>query len=75
MAQINPLNWSKEPSQNYLNNHLLYRGIKDNLWKYFKTLNSISPNFFIRKEAIKGLSMDWSKYATPNDTLNHLIPL
>ncbi|MBD3254905.1 MAG: hypothetical protein GF383_07415 [Candidatus Lokiarchaeota archaeon] len=35
-------------------------------------MSRIYPNFFITSQAEKGLSVDWSKYATPSFTLSHL---
>lgn len=35
----------------------------------FKNPHQIAPNFFMTKHAIKGLSVDWSKYASPDKTL------
>lgn len=72
MAEEDPLSWETEQSEDYLDYHLLYRGVHKVLWKNWPDLNRIYPNFFITSQAEKGLSVDWSKYATPAFTLDHL---
>ncbi len=72
MAQENPLNWEKEPFENYLDEHSLYRGIHRNIWIKWPILENIQPHFFYSDNAEEGLSMDWSKYSTPEDTLKRL---
>lgn len=74
MANEHPMSWTKEPHANFLNNHELYRGVKSFLWKSWASLDEIEPNFFTEKQAIGGLSVDWSKHAKPEDTLNRLQP-
>jgi len=74
MCQDNPLNWPKEEPEDYKDKHLFYRAIKDNLWMKFRDLDKIEPNFFMIKESEKGLSVDWSKYSEPRETLNRMIP-
>lgn len=64
------LMWQKEPVENYLDEHLLYRAVSRGLWETWQSLNIIDPNFFNIKNAEGGLSFDWSKYSTPQDTLN-----
>ena len=61
--------WETEPPSNFLNEHYLYRGIHKDLWKQWSSINSIEPNFYITRHAKNGLSVDWSKYAKPSDTL------
>ena len=71
MAEEDPLTWEDEPYQNFLNNHLLYRAIPKIIWKHWVPDFKIRPSFFITKNALEdGLSVDWSKYARPVDTLN-----
>jgi len=72
MAEEDPLTWETEPSENFLDEHFLYRGINKNIWKTWENLEKIYPNFFMKRRAVDGLSCDWSKYATPQATLNHL---
>lgn len=72
MAEEDPLTWETEPSENFLDDHFLYRGIHKNIWKNWTNLQKIYPNFFMTKRAIDGLSSDWSEYAYPQNTLNHL---
>lgn len=72
MVEEDPLNWETEPSENYLDDHFLYRGVHKVLWKNWPDLNRIYPNFFITFQAEQGFSVDWSKYTTPSFTLDHL---
>ncbi|TFG22237.1 MAG: hypothetical protein EU529_11055 [Promethearchaeota archaeon] len=72
MVEENPLSWETEPDENFLDDHFLYRGVHKRLWKTWPELNRIYPNFFITTQAEQGLSVDWSKYATPAFTLAHL---
>ena len=72
MAEEDPLSWETEQGEAYLDYHLLYRAVHKVLWKNWPDLNRIYPNFFITSQAEKGLSVDWSKYATPAFTLDHL---
>jgi len=72
VAEEEPLTWETELSENYLDDHNLFRGIHKNLWKTWESLLKISPNFFITKNALDGLSTDWSKYTRPQITLEHL---
>ncbi len=74
LVEENPLDWEIEPPENYLKYHLLYLGIHKDLWIQWSTLEKIHINFFMTKHALDGLSVDWSKYAEPKDTLNHLTP-
>lgn len=74
MAQESPMSWPVEASDNFLSTHELYRGVKHFLWKTWKSLDEIDPNFFTEKQAKGGLSVDWSKYSEPKDTLNRLSP-
>lgn len=69
MVEEDPLKWEIEPSENFLPEHLFYRAIPKTLWALWKDINKIEPNFFMIKENEKGLSVDWSKYAKPKDTL------
>ncbi len=59
----------KEPFINFLDEHHLYRGVPKNLWKEWDNLNEIEPTFFMLNNAIDGLSVEWSKYAQSNETL------
>ena len=43
MAEENPLNWVEEPAENYLDTHLLYRGVKRFLWASWPNLETIYP--------------------------------
>ena len=72
MVEENPLNWEVEPSENFLDNNYLYRGIKKVLWSTWPDLRKIYPNFFTIKQTKGGLSVDWSKYCSSEDALNHL---
>lgn len=72
MAEEDPLTWETEPSENYLDEHFLYRGIHKNMWRKWENLQKIYPHFFMKKRAVEGLSSDWSKYSNLQTTLNHL---
>ena len=72
MVEENPLTWESEPFTDYLDQHSLYRGIHQCLWIKWSTLDRIQPHFFYSFNAIKGLSLDWSKYSTPEETLRRL---
>ena len=69
MAEENPLKWDVESYENFLDSHFFYRAVHKHLWKNWPDLNRIYPNFFSIDQAINGLSVDWSKYATPEFTL------
>ena len=73
MAKDDPLKWEVEPPENFLVSHFLFRGVHQILWKNWPDINIIQPNFYITKSAEEGLSVDWSKYATPQFTLKHLL--
>lgn len=70
MDEEDPLSWDTEPYENFLKSHSLYRAVHKDLWKKWPDLNKIYTNFFSLDQAINGLSADWSKYATPEFTLN-----
>jgi len=70
MDEEDPLKWDIEPYENFLDFHYLYRAIHKFLWVNWPNLNKIYPNFFSLDQAINGLSVDWSKYATPEFTFN-----
>lgn len=72
MVKDDPLQWEAEPIESFLDEHFLYRGIHRIFWMNWKDLNKIEPNLFSTKPEAEGLSTDWSKYATPDDTLNRL---
>lgn len=77
MAQNNPTLWQTEPIENFLDQHLLFRGIHRNIWKYWgDDITDIQENFitFPRKtKAQLKLSVDWSKFCqNPEDLLNRL---
>ncbi|MEE9378148.1 MAG: hypothetical protein V3V33_08940 [Candidatus Lokiarchaeia archaeon] len=72
MADEDPLIWEIESSENFLDEHFLYRGIHKNIWQTWENLQKIDPNFFMKRRAIEGLSTDWSKYADPQFTLTRL---
>ena len=61
--------YEKEPFSKFLNKHYLYRGVPKILWKEWDDLNEIEPTFFMLNNAIDGLSVDWSKYTKPSETL------
>ncbi|MHA1491415.1 MAG: hypothetical protein ACTSRI_17405 [Promethearchaeota archaeon] len=61
--------WSKEPIENFLDSHFLYRAVHRGLWQNWESPDRIDPIFFYSKNAEEGLSFDWSKYSTPEDTL------
>jgi len=69
MDKEDPLNWDIEPYENFLDSHFFYRAVHKNLWEKWSDLNKIYPNFFSLDQAINGLSVDWSKYSTPEFTL------
>ncbi|MEE9379224.1 MAG: hypothetical protein V3V33_14460 [Candidatus Lokiarchaeia archaeon] len=73
MDKEDPLTWEIEPQENFLDIHLLYRAVHKILWNKWPDLNKIYTNFFSFNQVINGLSVDWSKYATPEDTLNRRI--
>ena len=54
---------------NFLDDHHLYRGVPKPLWKEWDDLDEIEPTFFMLNNARDGLSVDWSKYAKPSETL------
>ena len=62
--------YPKEPIENFLDAHFLYRAVHRGLWENWESINRIDPIFFYSKNAEEGLSFDWSKYSTPQDTLN-----
>lgn len=74
LVEEDPLDWEKEPSENFKAEHLLYLGIHKDLWSQWSDLENIQVNFFMTSHALIGLSVDWSKYAIPEDTLQHLKP-
>ncbi len=61
-----------EPPENFKEHHCFYRGVKKFLWRQWEDLDRIRPNFFMKEQARGGLSVDWSKYARPTDTLTYL---
>ena len=67
-----PSLWEEEPLENFLDHHLLYRGIPRSLWNLWEPLTLIHTNCFLIKTTEKGLSFNWSKYSTPEFTLNNL---
>lgn len=69
MDEEDPLTWEVEPYKNFLDYHFFYRAVHKVLWKNWPDLNKIYPNFFTIDQAINGLSVDWSKYVTPEFTL------
>lgn len=70
MDEEDPLSWNIEPYENFLNSHFFYRAVHKFLWKNWPRTDKIYSNFFSLDQAINGLSVDWSKYATPEFTLN-----
>lgn len=70
MAKEDPLMWEIEPFKNFLDVHFFYRAVHKILWMKWPDLNKIYTNFFAFNQVINGLSVDWSKYATPDDTLD-----
>ncbi len=77
MAQEDPALWQIEPRENFLNQHLLFRGINKQIWKHWgEDIDNIQENFitFPRKSDIKPeLSVDWSKFChNPKNTLIRL---
>lgn len=72
MVENNTVEWEKEPIENFLDEHSLFRGIHKNYLINWSGSNKIPPNIFSYKKVEKGLSTDWSKYATPQFTVSHL---
>jgi hypothetical protein len=77
MAQEDPTLWQIEPIENFLYQHLLFRGINRNIWQYWgEDISDIQENFITfprRSEATPKLSVDWSKFCqNPKDTLIRL---
>ena len=68
MDSDNPEEWIKEPAENYLPEHFLFRAVPEVLWKYWKNKDTISPHIFTTDQCKGGLSTDWSKYTTPEET-------
>ena len=83
MAEENPLKWRdenedpnfwvKEPFKNFFDIHRLFHAVNRTFWQSWKVTNEIAPKFFsfndVEKEKNKKeLSVDWSKYATPEFT-------
>ncbi len=69
MVADNRMTWEKEPFENFLDEHSLYRGIHKNYLINWADSGTIPPNVFSYKKDEKGFSTDWSKYATPEFTL------
>ncbi|KKL89501.1 hypothetical protein LCGC14_1914060 [marine sediment metagenome] len=69
MVEEDPLNWEIEPPENFLDSHFLYHAVHIILWINWPNLDKIHSNFFSYGKAEKGLSTDWNKYASPEDTL------
>ncbi len=61
----------KEPSENFLEHHNLYRGVDRDLWSQWRDREKIYPVFYRQKNAIGGLSVDWRKYFEQCDTLRN----
>jgi len=61
--------WSKEPIENFFDSHFLYRVVNRGLWQNWEYHDRIDPIFFYSKNVEEGLSFDWSKYSSPQDTL------
>jgi hypothetical protein len=61
--------WSKEPIENFFDSHFLYRAVYRGLWQNWEYPDRIDPIFFYSKNVEEGLSFDWSKYSSPQDTL------
>ncbi len=61
-----------EPPENFKEHHYFYRGVKKFLWEQWEDLDRIRTNFFMKSQARRGLSVDWSKHAKPTDTLAFL---
>jgi len=77
MAQEDPTLWKIEPVENFLYQHLFFRGINKIIWQYWgEDISDIQENFitFPRKSEVKpDLSADWSKFCqNPKDTLIRL---
>ena len=72
MVEEDPLSWEEEPPENFLDVHLLYRGVKKFLWAVWDDLDKIYPNFFTVEQTKGGLSVDWSKHSSPEEALDHL---
>jgi len=83
MAKENPLKWLeekedpnlwvKEPFNNFLDKHNLFHAVNRTFWQSWKIINEIAPKFFSfndvdKEKNKKELSIDWSKYATPEFT-------
>lgn len=61
-----------ESEENFLPSHFLYRGVPRGLWERWDDLDDFQPNFFTTKDVSQGMSVDWSKYANPGETLQRL---
>lgn len=72
MAQEDSCPYEIELEDNFLPPHFLYRGVPRGLWGRWDDLDNFQPNFFITKDVSKGMSVDWSKYADPEETLQRL---
>ncbi len=73
MVEEDPLKWAAEPVENFFDVHSLYRGVHRTYWQYWVDLDHLEPNFLQEpKPREKGFSTDWSKYATPQTTFDHL---
>lgn len=75
MVKEDPLNWEIEPENNFLDIHLLYHPVHEDYWKNFGDIDEIEGNFIEVPKKKKdpdydGFSMDWSKYITPEESLN-----
>ena len=69
MVKDDPHTWIKEPAENFLPLHFFYLAIPKVLWgAWTSPRDKISPNIFYSNKCINGLSINWSKYSTPEDT-------
>jgi len=76
MVQEDPSLWEIEPRESFLPDHLLYRGLNENLWRKWDDINIIEQNIYsIPDESGEEytLSLDWCKYCdNPRLTLARL---
>ena len=69
MVEDDPQTWIKEPAENFLPPHFFYLAISEVLWgAWTSPRDKIFPNIFYSNKCIDGISVDWSKYSTPEDT-------
>ena len=73
MVEDNPLNWEKEPRENFLPEHVLFWAVHKDKWIHWPNLDEIEPNAFnLPRIGENGMSVDWGKHcSSPEISLFH----